>query len=40
MLATRKGRTSSDTVFSAEDWASTLVATAGEPAFKEKLLQG
>ncbi|MET3907801.1 arylsulfatase A-like enzyme [Bradyrhizobium sp. S3.3.6] len=27
-------------VFSAEDWATTLVAAAGEPAVKEKLLQG
>jgi hypothetical protein len=27
-------------VFSAEDWATTLVAAAGEPAIKEKLLQG
>ncbi|MFO1150701.1 MAG: arylsulfatase [Alsobacter sp.] len=27
-------------IFSAEDWASTLVAAAGEPAVKEKLLQG
>ncbi|MFH0297613.1 arylsulfatase [Bradyrhizobium sp. 31Argb] len=27
-------------VFSAEDWAATLVAAAGEPDIKEKLLQG
>ena len=27
-------------IFSAEDWATTLVAAAGEPAIKEKLLQG
>jgi arylsulfatase A-like enzyme len=27
-------------VFSAEDWAATLVAAAGEPNIKEKLLQG
>jgi arylsulfatase len=27
-------------IFSAEDWAATLVAAAGEPDIKEKLLQG
>lgn len=27
-------------IFSAEDWATTLVAAAGEPDMKEKLLQG
>ena len=27
-------------IFSAEDWATTLVAAAGEPDIKEKLLQG
>src|ERR1044072_7291451 len=27
-------------IFSAEDWATTLVAAAGEPAVKEKLLTG
>jgi arylsulfatase len=27
-------------IFSAEDWAATLVAAAGEPNIKEKLLQG
>jgi arylsulfatase len=33
-------RTEINDIFSAEDWASTLVAAAGEPAVKEKLLQG
>jgi arylsulfatase len=27
-------------IFSAEDWTTTLVAAAGEPEIKEKLLQG
>ena len=27
-------------IFSAEDWTTTLVAAAGEPDIKEKLLQG
>jgi arylsulfatase A-like enzyme len=33
-------RTEINEIFSAEDWATTLVAAAGEPAIKEKLLQG
>jgi arylsulfatase A-like enzyme len=33
-------RTEINEIFSAEDWASTLVAAAGEPNVKEKLLQG
>jgi hypothetical protein len=33
-------RTEINDIFSAEDWATTLVAAAGEPAVKEKLLQG
>ena len=33
-------RTEINEIFSAEDWAATLVAAAGQPAVKEKLLQG
>ena len=33
-------RTEINDIFSAEDWATTLVAAAGEPAIKSKLLQG
>ena len=33
-------RTEINDVFSAEDWATTLVAAAGEPDVKNKLLQG
>ena len=33
-------RTEINDIFSAEDWAPTLVAAAGEPDIKEKLLQG
>ena len=33
-------RTEINEIFSAEDWAATLVAAAGEPAVKDKLLQG
>ena len=33
-------RTEINEIFSAEDWATTLVAAAGEPNIKEKLLQG
>ena len=33
-------RTEINEIFSAEDWATTLVAAAGEPDIKDKLLQG
>jgi arylsulfatase len=33
-------RTEINEIFSAEDWATTVVAAAGEPNIKEKLLQG
>ena len=33
-------RTEINDIFSAEDWATTLVAAAGEPDIKDKLLQG
>jgi arylsulfatase len=33
-------RTEINDIFSAEDWATTLVAAAGEPDIKNKLLQG
>src|SRR6266446_3087050 len=33
-------RTEINDIFSAEDWATTLVAAAGEPNIKDKLLQG
>jgi arylsulfatase A-like enzyme len=33
-------RTEINDIFSAEDWVATLVAAAGEPGIKEKLLQG
>ena len=33
-------RTEINDIFSAEDWATTLVAAAGEPEIKDKLLQG
>ena len=33
-------RTEINDIFSAEDWATTLVAAAGEPDVKNKLLQG
>jgi arylsulfatase A-like enzyme len=33
-------RTEINDIFSAEDWATTLVAAAGEPEVKSKLLQG
>jgi arylsulfatase len=33
-------RTEINDIFSAEDWVPTLVAAAGEPGIKEKLLQG
>ena len=33
-------RTEINDIFSAEDWATTLVAAAGEPDVKDKLLQG
>ena len=33
-------RTEINEIFSAEDWATTLVAAAGEPDVKDKLLQG
>jgi arylsulfatase A-like enzyme len=33
-------RTEINDIFSAEDWATTLVAAAGEPEIKSKLLQG
>src|SRR5213596_3159243 len=33
-------KTEINEIFSAEDWATTLVAAAGEPDIKEKLLQG
>jgi arylsulfatase len=33
-------RTEINDIFSAEDWATTLVAAAGEPDVKSKLLQG
>ena len=33
-------RTEINDIFSAEDWATTLVAAAGEPDIKSKLLQG